>query len=78
MRWTPAQTGAEGGDAVRISKPWAGRSLDTAAGNGDLKGDMARTPKILLPTLPAPARRVAGFWLLTLSLWLASILALFR
>ncbi len=41
-------------------------------------GAMARPPKILLPTLPAPARRVAGFWLLTLSLWLASAIALFR
>lgn len=39
---------------------------------------MPKTPRILLPTLPAAARRVAGFWLLSLSLWLASAIALFR
>lgn len=39
---------------------------------------MPKTPRILLPTLPVAARRVAGLWLLGLSLWLASILALFR
>lgn len=32
----------------------------------------------VLDMLPAPVRRVAGFWLLALSLWLASFLALIR
>jgi hypothetical protein len=53
-------------------------ALDPAPPCGDLCAAMARPPKILLPTLPAPARRIAGFWLLTLSLWLASAVALFR
>lgn len=32
----------------------------------------------LLPALPLALRRLAGFWLLALTLWLASVLALFR
>lgn len=53
-------------------------ALDPAARRSDLCAAMAKPPTILLPTLPAPARRIAGFWLLTLSLWLASAIALFR
>ena len=35
-------------------------------------------PAPLLEQLPAPVRRVAGITLLTVTLWLASVLALFR
>lgn len=35
-------------------------------------------PRILLPAIPWPVRRVAGMWLLGLTLWMACILALFR
>lgn len=34
--------------------------------------------KTLLAALPAPFRRIAGFWLLLLTLWLSSAVALFR
>jgi hypothetical protein len=34
--------------------------------------------RILLAALPAPFRRVAGFWTLLLTLWLSSFIALFR
>ncbi|NGM18411.1 hypothetical protein G3576_00175 [Roseomonas stagni] len=40
-------------------------------------GRLAR-PRILLPSIPWPVRRVAGMWMLGLTLWMASILALFR
>jgi hypothetical protein len=39
---------------------------------------MSRPERTLLATLPKPFRRVAGFWLLLLTLWLASAIALFR
>lgn len=35
-------------------------------------------PRPLAASLPLPVRRMAGFWLLTLTLWLASAIALFR
>ncbi len=35
-------------------------------------------PRILLPSIPWPLRRVAGMWLMGLTLWMACILALFR
>ncbi|WP_203075404.1 hypothetical protein [Falsiroseomonas ponticola] len=35
-------------------------------------------PRILLPSIPWPVRRVAGMWLMGLTLWMACILALFR
>ncbi len=40
--------------------------------------DPARAPLIAPETLPRPIRRIAGFWLLALTLWLASAIALFR
>lgn len=39
---------------------------------------MTRPPRILLPSLPLAFRRMAGIWLLGLTLWLASLLALFH
>jgi len=39
---------------------------------------MPRIDKTLLATLPVPFRRLAGLWLLGLTLWLASAVALFR
>ncbi len=47
----------------------------------DLEGAMDRRiapQRPLLATLPLPARRVGGVVLLTLTLWLSSLLALFR
>lgn len=41
-------------------------------------GQRIARPRILLPSVPWPMRRMAGAWLLGLTLWMASILALFR
>ena len=57
------------------------RGLDAAPPRADLLAAMDRPPALrrpLLDLLPAPARRVGGITLLTLTLWLASMLALFR
>ena len=58
--------------------------LDAAGRRGDVEAAMSKhkpgraPPAPLLEQLPAPVRRVAGITLLTVTLWLASILALFR
>ena len=58
--------------------------LDAAPLRGDLQAAMSKhkpgrpPPAPLLEQLPAPVRRVAGITLLTVTLWLASVLALFR
>ncbi len=55
--------------------------LDAATPQGDLMGAMNLPPVLrrpLLEHLPAPARRVAGMTVLSLTLWLASFLALWR
>ena len=55
--------------------------LDAGPRQGDVMDIMSRDlspQRTILATLPAPFRRVAGFWLLTLTLWLASAIALFR
>jgi len=44
----------------------------------DIMSSDPRPERTILATLPAPFRRVAGFWLLALTLWLASAVALFR
>jgi hypothetical protein len=56
--------------------------LDAALFRGDVRAVMDRPASLpvprqpLLARLPLPARRMGGFWLLTLTLWLASFLAL--
>jgi hypothetical protein len=55
--------------------------LDAEGGRADLKPAMDRRPvpqRPLLEQLPAPARRMTGITVLTLTLWLASFLALIR
>lgn len=56
--------------------------LDARVAQGDLSGAMLpiRLPptRPLLTTLPVALRRVAGWWLLALTFWMASILALFH
>jgi len=52
--------------------------LDATGGRGDVRAIMPRIDKTLLATLPVPFRRLAGLWLLGLTLWLASAVALFR
>lgn len=61
--------------------------LDAAAPEGDVCRLMRHSkprppriarPRILLPSVPLPMRRLAGMWLLGLTTWMAAILALFR
>lgn len=60
------------------------QGLDAAMPRADVMQAMDRRPAIpperrpLLELLPLPARRVGGVVLLTLTLWLASFVALFR
>jgi hypothetical protein len=50
----------------------------TAMRHRDPRPPRLATPRILLPSVPWPVRRVAGTWILGLTLWMASLLALFR
>jgi hypothetical protein len=55
--------------------------LDAATPRGDVLGAMNLPPALrrpLLEQLPAPARRVAGITVLSLTLWMAAFLALWR
>jgi hypothetical protein len=55
--------------------------LDAATPRADLLRAMDRRPvpqRPLLDLLPLPARRATGAIALTLTLWLASLLAMFR
>lgn len=60
--------------------------LDAAARSGDVWDAMVPLHRlrpdlpgrILLPALPVPLRRLLGFALLGITLWLASLLALLR
>lgn len=83
-RWIPAPTGAERGKSrsatfhIRDDDAYA---LDGGQGRADVKPAMDRRlvpQRPLLEQLPAPARRITGVTVLTLTLWLASFLALLR
>lgn len=57
------------------------RGLDDATARADLKRAMNRLPvpkRPMLALLPLPLRRLGGLGLLTLTLWLASFLAMIR
>jgi hypothetical protein len=76
----PPKSGPAGGNAHH--RPSWAAGLDAAGSRSDLSPTMAlprfRLDNPLLPALPLALRRLAGFWLLALTLWLASVLALFR